>query len=134
MNQDRSTVCKGQGGVRPGTGRPKGSTNKRTEDIEAMLERLDCNPLEVLAMIAINDKEGLGEDKDISIALRQKAASDLMPYIAPMLRATQVEFSDSREDQRLIVQLGPELAAKLNKAAGESIDFRALEVDETPGR
>ena len=90
----------GRGGGRRGTGRPKGSRNKRTEDIEQMLERLGCNPLEVLAMIAINDKDGLGEEQDISIALRQKAASDLMPYIAPKLRSSQVEVTGPREDQR----------------------------------
>ena len=50
-----------RGGARPGAGRPRGSKGRRTEDIEAMLERLGCNPLEVLAMIAINDKKGLGE-------------------------------------------------------------------------
>ena len=119
MNQLKS----GPGGDRPGAGRPRGSRNKRTEDIEEMLERLGCNPLEVLAMIAINDKGGLGEEKDIAIALRQKAASDLMPYIAPKLRSSQVEVTGSTEDQRLVVQARPELAAKLQKA-GVDIDWQ----------
>ena len=120
MNQKIS----GPGGARPGAGRPKGSRNRRTEVIEDMLERLGCNPLEVLAMIATNDKDGLGEEKNIAIALRQKAASDLMPYIAPKLRSSQVEVTGSREDQRLAVQLSPELAEKLRAAAGESIDWQ----------
>ncbi len=121
----------GPGGARPGAGRPKGSRNKRTEDIEDMLERLGCNPLEVLAMIAINDKASLGEEKDIPIALRQKAASDLMPYIAPKLRSSQVEVTGPTEDQRLVIQARPELAAKFQEAgvdvdwqiADKSVDF-----------
>ena len=121
MNQRKS----GPGGARPGAGRPKGSRNKRTEDIEEMLERLGCNPLEVLAMIAINDKDSLGEEKNIPIALRQKAASDLMPYIAPKLRSSQVEVTGPREDQRLIVDLSgsPELAEKLAREAGGTFEF-----------
>ncbi len=74
-------------------------------------------------MIANNDKEGLGEAQDVSITLRQRAASDLMPYIAPRLRSSQVEISGPTEDARLIVQARPELAAKLQKA-GVDIDWR----------
>ena len=120
LNQHKSN----HGGARPGAGRPRGSKGRRTEDIEAMLERLGCNPLEVLAMIAINDKKGLGEEQDISITLRQRAASDLMPYIAPKLRSSQVEITGSREDQRLIVQLPPDLAAKHHAARGGDVDYQ----------
>ncbi len=121
MNQKKSI---GRGGARPGAGRPRGAKGRRTEDIEHMLERLGCNPLEVLAMIAMNDKKGLGEEKDIAIALRQKAASDLMPYIAPKLRSTQVEVTSPREDQRLVIIADPDFAAMMNDRAGDSIDFR----------
>ena len=114
LNQDKSR----HGGTRPGAGRPRGSKGRRTEDIEAMLERLGCNPLEVLAMIAINDKEGLGEEKDIAIALRQRAASDLAPYIAPRLRSTQMEFGRAENQHTAVVMLQPELVAKIDKAAG----------------
>ena len=63
-----------------------------------VLERLGCNPLEVLAMIAINDKDGLGEEKDILVVLRQKAASDLMPshtlrYFGEMMRIVTANAS-----------------------------------------
>ena len=120
MNQNNSS---GHGGARPGAGRPRGSKSRRTEDVEAMLERLGCNPLEVLAMIAINDKEGLGEEQDISITLRQRAASDLMCYVAPKLRSTQVELSGSTEDARLVIQASPGLAAKFQEA-GVDIDWQ----------
>jgi len=89
-----------------------------------MLERLGCNPLQVLAMIANNDKDGLGEDKDIAIALRQKAASDLMPYIAPKLRSTQVEVTGPQHDQRLIVVADAEFAAHLKESCGDSVDIQ----------
>jgi translation initiation factor 2 beta subunit (eIF-2beta)/eIF-5 len=100
-----------------------------------MLERLKCNPLEILAMIANNDIEALGEQQEIPIALRLKAASDLVPYIAPKLRASQVEFTDSREDQRLIVDLSgsPELAEKLARSAGESFEFMCNEPETEDG-
>ena len=74
-------------------------------------------------MIAMNDKEGLGEENDISISLRQRAASDLMPYIAPKLRSSQVEVTGSQENQRLIMQLSPELAGKL---LGDSTSIRIV--------
>ena len=119
LNQNKSR----HGGARPGAGRPRGSKGRRTEDIETMLERLGCNPLEVLAMIAINDKKGLGEEKDIAIALRQRAASDLMPYIAPKLRSSQVEVTGSPEDRRLIVQMSPEHAAHHRAARGGDDDI-----------
>ena len=66
-----------------------------------------------MANIAMNDKEGLGEENDIAIALRERAAAGLLPDVCPKLRTSQVEFTDNREDQRLIVHVSSELGEKL---------------------
>jgi len=42
----------GHGGKREGAGRPAGSANKRSEEIQDLLDRLNCNPIEGMALIA----------------------------------------------------------------------------------
>ena len=120
MNQFKSN----HGGARLGAGRPRGSKNKRTEEVEAMLARVGCDPLEILASIASNNTAALGEEQPIPISLRLKAASDLACYVAPRLRSSTVEVSGPQEDQRLVVVADPDFAAMMNDRAGDSIDFR----------
>ena len=83
------------GGTRPGAGRPKGALNKRTKAIHEMMDRLKCDPFQVLAKMAT--------DPDISPQLRQRAASDLLPYIAPRLASQQIEHSGSIEGRGVAI-------------------------------
>ena len=106
------------GGQRPGAGRPKGSKNQRTEAVEEMLERVDCNPILGLAYVANNDKEALGIEDDVPIALRAKAYADLAQYIAPKRLATELLQVDARQQSLQIglpaTEQGAALARKLS--------------------
>ena len=78
------------GGRRDGAGRPKGSKNRKTLEVEETLEKLGCDPIAGLAFIATNDREALGLAEDVPIALRARAYADLAGYVAPKRRATEV--------------------------------------------
>lgn len=46
-----------KGGARPGAGRPKGSVNKATVEVQEILRRAGCNPFEIMAQIAMGTLE-----------------------------------------------------------------------------
>jgi hypothetical protein len=110
------------GGKRPGAGRPKGSKGKRTERVEELLERIGCDPIEGMALIASNDAEALGlaDGETIPITLRAKMYSELAPYVAPKRRATELTI-DQGNHQHVIMQLSPNLMRKLYKDRGEEM-------------
>lgn len=66
-------------------GRQKNTPNKRTTDIQTMLEALGCNPIMGLANIAEN------ESHDISIRL--SAYKELAQYVAPKRKAVELSAS-----------------------------------------
>ena len=92
-------------------GRPKGSKDKRTWEIEKLAQDLGCNPFEILLKIAMNDWEGLGykepelvtTDKDGNISIKERitmdhrlyAAKEAAQYLFPKRKA--VEFSGQVE-------------------------------------
>jgi len=93
-----------QGGARPGAGRPKGSPNKRTAEIQERLAELDCDPIEGMAMIAA--------DPTNSNELKFSCYKELAQYIAPKRKAVDmnatldggfsveiVQFSDVESDE-----------------------------------
>ena len=79
-------------GSKPGErrgGRKVGSKNKLTIDALETLQKLNCNPLEMMARIAlgIDDK---GEPlTGATLELRAKMAAELAPYIAPRLKQSE---------------------------------------------
>jgi hypothetical protein len=83
-------------GAKPGErrgGRPKGSKNKRTIEVEATLARLKCNPIEGMALIAMG-LEDCGPNKgkaatDVPRELRAKMLAELAQYAAPKLKANE---------------------------------------------
>ena len=123
---------KGWGGKRAGAGRPPGSKNRRTLAVEQTLERLGCDPIEGLALIANNDKERLGLEQDIPIALRAKCFSELAPYIAPRMKASEITYGDQPEHQRVVLHVDPKLAQVLADRRGEPLKdlCEVLGVDE----
>ena len=62
-------------------GRKKGTPNKRTQEIQAKLETLGCDPIEGMARIAT--------DETNPPELRLKAYSDLAPYLYPKRKAVE---------------------------------------------
>jgi hypothetical protein len=67
-------------GVKTG-GRQKGTLNKRTEEIQAKLEELSCDPIEGMARIAA--------DVQNSPELRGRMYAELAQYVAPKRRAVE---------------------------------------------
>jgi hypothetical protein len=80
-------------GVRYG-GRAKGVKNKGTIEVEAILKRVGCNPIEGMAMIA----RGLDPETKlaalISMETRSKMYSELAQYIAPKRKAQEITGPD----------------------------------------
>ena len=72
-------------------GRQKGTPNIRTQEAMAILEKLDCNPIEGMARIA--------NDESNTIELRAKMYSELAPYIYPKRKAIET----TNNDENLII-------------------------------
>ena len=74
-------------GSKPGEhrgGRTKGTPNKATQEVQARLEELECDPIEGMVRIARSaEKRGDG-------ALAGQMYKELAQYIAPKRRATEL--------------------------------------------
>ncbi len=81
----------------PGSGRKPGSLNKKTTEVLATLQRLNCDPIEVLAHLATNDKKALGSKKSVPLDIRLWAAKELAQYVAPKLAALKLEADIKQE-------------------------------------
>ena len=64
-------------------GRPKGSRNKQTLAVTDRLEALGCDPIEGMAMIAMDEKAEL--------TLRAQMFKELAQYIAPKRKAVEMK-------------------------------------------
>lgn len=73
--------------------RPKGSKNKRTQEIEEKLAALGCDPIEGMAKIAKNPKN--------TAELRGKMFAELAQYVAPKRKA--IEHSGDMPGQTTVV-------------------------------
>jgi hypothetical protein len=62
-------------------GRQKGTPNKRTLEIQQLLDELGCDPIEGLARIAMDERN--------SPELRGRMYSELAQYVAPKRRAVE---------------------------------------------
>jgi predicted RNA binding protein with dsRBD fold (UPF0201 family) len=76
--------------------RPKTLHEERI-NVSARLKALKCDPVEIMAAIAMGDSRKLGTDETIRIFERRMAAQELMGYIAPKLAAKQHEDTDQVE-------------------------------------
>lgn len=68
-------------GIKTG-GRKKGSLNKKTEEARVKLAKLDCDPMEGMAKIAM--------DTSNSDELRAKMYSELAQYLHPKLSRSEL--------------------------------------------
>lgn len=94
-----------KGGVKPeGSGRVKGTPNKRTFDAQAIAEEIGIDPLRVLLYATANDWEALGYDSatttklvgdnavtedTIPIAIRIQAAKEAAQYLYSKRKAVE---------------------------------------------
>ena len=74
-----------KGGARPGSGRPAGKANKRSQEIQDRLEKLGCDPIEGMAVIAM--------DPNTDDSLKMQCYKELAQYIAPKRKAIDMEAS-----------------------------------------
>lgn len=72
----------GRGGKRPGAGRPKGSANRKTQEIANKAADEGITPLEYMIEVMRNVDE--------SPAMRLDAAKSAAPYLHPRLQTTTV--------------------------------------------
>jgi hypothetical protein len=96
-------------GFKPGHpkvgGRKKGTPNKRTQQIEELLEQMGCDPFKVMALICVSTTA--------TDDMKLRAAKELAPYIAPKLGSIEVkdvtpeELSD-QELKETILELAQE--------------------------
>jgi hypothetical protein len=59
--------------------------------ISARLKALNCDPVEILAAIAMGDNVKLNSSENVRIFERRMAAQELLSYVAPKLAAKRVE-------------------------------------------
>lgn len=76
-------------GIKTG-GRSTGTPNKRTQILSERLEALKCDPVEGLVHIA------KAAEINGDIVLAAKCYSDLMPYIYPRRKSTELTGTESR--------------------------------------
>lgn len=90
-------------------GRQKGSLNRHTAEIDRIIDRLKCNPFEILCLFANGDWKALGykkgdkpEDPEpvIEPGLRLRAAGEASKYIYPQKR----ELSTGEEPIKIIIE------------------------------
>lgn len=66
----------------PGPGRPKGSKDKRTLNVEETLAKLGLNPIEQMARFVL--------DESLDMTHRVKLVAELANYIAPKRKAVEM--------------------------------------------
>lgn len=88
----------------PGSGRKKGQISRDRQMLLDKAAELGCDPFEVNLMIAAGDWKNLGvKKKDLSLALRQRAATDACQFMLPRLKAIEIE--DKSEFKPLITYI-----------------------------
>ena len=104
-------------GSKPGErrgGRQKGTPNRRTVEVQTRLSELDCDPIQGMALIAMDE----GNPPE----LRGKMFAELAMYIAPKRRATELTGADGAA---IAVEQRPKLDVK-NLDRDQRDQLRAL--------
>jgi hypothetical protein len=82
----------GKGGANPGAGRPKGSRNKRTLELQRQIEESGLTPLAYLLSVMRNEQ---AEEP-----LRLEAAKAAAPYVHS--RLSSIEMKAEIEEKRVV--------------------------------
>lgn len=110
-----------EGDLKPeGSGRQKGTPNKRTFNAQKIAQELDFDPLEFLVMVVKNDWKGLGfksayktstsgkkgekkvtKTPHITFHMRLDAAKELIQYVYPKLRSVEIDTTKDETDLNL---------------------------------
>lgn len=113
----------GHGGSRPGAGRPKGSVNRRTRELQERVEASGLSPLDYMLSVMA--------DTSLDQAMRLDAAKSAAPYVHARLSSTEVTLPDPRDEgnaDEVLAQItalvgrNPQLAQVLRGCLVESGD------------
>lgn len=88
-------------------GRKKGTPNRRTVEVQEKLAALNCDPVEGMARIALDDKN--------PPELRLRAYAELAPYVYPKRKAVEVS-GEGRGPINMRVFLHPPSAGRRSDA------------------
>ncbi|MDX1453487.1 MAG: hypothetical protein R3183_13085 [Oleiphilaceae bacterium] len=99
------------GGRRKGAGRPKGTPNKRSQEVAEKIKAMGCDPIEGMARIAMQaeDEAAIQErfqDKKDALTLAGNMYKELAQYVAPKRRAVEVS-SDPDQPLATTIQILP---------------------------
>ncbi len=83
-----------------GSGRKKGTPNKKTQSLEDRVESLGIDPFAILLAFAGGDKEILGLD-EIQAELRFKAAREVCGYLYPKRKSIEVISHDEKKVENI---------------------------------
>lgn len=86
-------------------GRKKGSQNKRTREVQEILDRLDFHPVEFLAIVASTGQmpNPDGSFTAVDAVERLGAAKAIAPFCAPRLQAVEAQVNGIAEPQLSVV-------------------------------
>ncbi len=76
-------------------GRKKGTPSKLSKEVTSRLNEMGCDPVAILAEIAL--------DKKVETGIRRSAASELMKYSYPKLSAIDHRLVDAEGKDRTIL-------------------------------
>ena len=93
-------------------GRPVGSANKRTVEVQLQLEALECDPIMFLAMTMLNktSKLKMKKGEQVPFKYRLEAAKELAHYIAPKRKAIDITSDGTSLEETFAAAVG-----KLNR-------------------
>lgn len=72
-------------------GRAKGTPNKKTQDLQAMAEKLGCNPFEILLRFAMRDWKGLKFETETKLKIALNGMPVEVPHITPEMQLDAAE-------------------------------------------
>lgn len=92
-------------------GRQAGTPNRKTQELHELMDKVGCNPFEILILFAKGDYEALGypkyffkqigenviEELSISPELRQKSAKDACEYLFSKRKAIEHKIEADKE-------------------------------------
>lgn len=83
---------------------------KRNINVTRRVQELGVDPIEILALVAAGDNDALNTDEQIRIFERRAAATELLGYMAPKMKAK--EHVDTEEEFKPVLEYAPKRGEK----------------------
>lgn len=89
----------------PKLSREENKRGVKNINVTRRVAELGVDPIQVLALIAAGDSDGLNVEEDVRVFERRAAASELLSYMVPKLKAK--EHVDTEEEFKPILEYAP---------------------------